>query len=229
MIKIDTKSASHPLHYPPGYFPFIFCFSPYLLDISPIMSNRDSSRSYIHLTASHHVLYLEEWVHEKLPFDDIDVNLNQDSDDEEYLTGNFGHSQPQHPSNGTFGASRTYARPVPPAWKDLSLSEFLADHENFPRDGTILKRINREDFLEAREDKTMDEHDISAISTSSLGQNVLDAFTSEGLSQNLDGLDNSPNLRPHARSSVSPAGTMNTPEMNRVRRSYETPVARIMR
>lgn len=97
---------------------------------------RDSQASYIHLKDSHYALYISNWVHDKLPNEDIEVQgFHVDDDEDEDSTAM---------QQASFGSLRTHKKNIHHLWKDLDLQKFLKEDSSSifeSQDNTILKKL----------------------------------------------------------------------------------------
>ncbi|KAH3669378.1 hypothetical protein OGAPHI_001499 [Ogataea philodendri] len=97
----------------------------------------------------HHILFQEKWEIDKLPFDDIDVNINgipgQDNSLQEFLSSGEEQDNDLNIINGAnpmFNSSysnRMRQKHKKLNWKDLGLAELLSANESV-QDHTILSR-----------------------------------------------------------------------------------------
>ncbi|KAH3667905.1 hypothetical protein WICMUC_005183 [Wickerhamomyces mucosus] len=177
--------------------------------------SRDSQISYVHLTKSHHSLYVSNWVRDKLPHDDIE-NLRIDDDDNE-ITTNI--------QNLSFANLRNNKKQQNAIWKDLDLDSFL--NEGKPREGnfgdlTILKSLNISDhkqFLDIPSPTINNRNDLS-------DSNISNA------SVNNNNNNNSNNNNLPVFEITTPVVPRNRPSQRSVsgsRNNFQTPVARTMR
>lgn len=102
--------------------------------------SRDSSFSYLHLKSSHHVLYINNWVNDKIPYDNVDIQgMNFDDEDDQVPL-----------QNAAFGAIRSNKRNKQTIWKDFELKRMFDCDKEFLEevdDGLLLKKIQANERL----------------------------------------------------------------------------------
>lgn len=96
--------------------------------------SRDSHASHLHLTDSHYALYISNWVHDKLPNEEIEAPGLQIDDEDDSSTI----------QQTAFGSIKSHRKSKVAAWKDLGLAKFMGDE--FDKlseieDKTILKKL----------------------------------------------------------------------------------------
>lgn len=166
--------------------------------------SKDSQFNFIHLKESHHVLYLSNWVHDKLPFDAIDnphvLNFENDHD--------VSLSLPP----ATFGSIKSNKKKSE-SWKDLDTFKFIDDENGFnnqPNNDGLLKNI---EIIDLNLDKSPEkEFDSSYLFNSSF---------SNSSSSSLPNIEIT--ATPDTRSRSSQRKNFQTPA------NYQTPISRIMR
>lgn len=219
------------------------------------MSTRDSHFSFIHLEDPNHVLHMEKWQDNPIPFDDIDTQALFDA------TANLF---PQYLleeeedggipiSSSTIGAKIIKDRKLlkDRTWQDLGIFDrFLEESAPKRRDETILKSVYTKlhnpvydvdnehpeltmaEFLSSGYEVDMvDEHEISSsdiVNDSIMGNTGDLSLTSSDL------LGPSGNFSMNVRSSSVNSNAVQTPRPPRTRqlstdRNFQTPITRIIR
>ncbi|GMM34195.1 hypothetical protein DASC09_015200 [Saccharomycopsis crataegensis] len=98
--------------------------------------SRGSDFSFIHMKNPHHIIYMQEWSRDILPYDDIELSerylheLSNDTPDSHLYRENNGASL----QSGAFGSSinnKTHQKRLKEySWKDLDLKRFLTENHS---------------------------------------------------------------------------------------------------
>ncbi|ODV96207.1 hypothetical protein PACTADRAFT_49595 [Pachysolen tannophilus NRRL Y-2460] len=219
------------------------------------MPARDSQKNYIHMSNSHHVLYLERWINDKLPFNDIDFNailLQQqqsmqfqnsnflknailiDEEDEEELASNRPYLNQQFGGSANINGLNGLGKKLLTnnIWQDLDLQIFLNEANNNNssgdiRDNTILKHLNKQALSV---DNDHNNNDTSGTND--------DSFDFDGDDSDDDGDNNGVPLNTKTdeandivmRSASTASDLSSTPISRNTRKNhYQTPITRIIR
>lgn len=208
--------------------------------------SRDSHISYLHLTKSHHSLYLANWVRDKLPHDDIEA-MNFELDEDFEVPTNV-----QSLSFANMKSKRKGFSENAHSWRNLDLQRFLEQEggakyptDSNARDNTILKKLNIADKSEISSSSSSDHlEEISNIRVPATPSGQMGPVLTPTLNKIGDG-GGYPSLgfegtNPNSVNNITdpPNNTVNitTPEMMRNRpsqrtfsSSFQTPTSRIMR
>ncbi|CAH2351423.1 hypothetical protein CLIB1423_03S05974 [[Candida] railenensis] len=215
------------------------------------MSTRDSHFSFIHLEDPNHVLYMEKWNEEPIPFDDIDThalfeataNLFPQYLLEEEEDGGIPIS------SSTIGAKIFKDRKLlkERTWTDIGIYErFSKTTGSSQRDETILKHIYTNsdsvdeftiaDFLsngyEADEDRDQDPGSPDMVNDSIMGGTG--DLSLNSTSDFIGPSSNTFTMNPTRSVSNSSTNQIQTPRPPRTRqpssdRNFQTPITRIIR
>ncbi|CAI5759211.1 unnamed protein product [Candida verbasci] len=196
--------------------------------------SKDGIYSYVQFDDPSKVIYMENWINEPIPFNDIDTtNLIEKTGE---LFANDDEEDEINLNSLQFG-SKTYKnrKSKNKKWMDLNIEHFLKDSERDKKliDETLLPGLtNVSEFLTDGQDQIDDHlilqspelnHDFSINSTSDLINHASNTFL---------------NLRSHSNQQQQSNQSQNsqvfqTPRPGRVRQvssdKFQTPIARIMR
>lgn len=115
--------------------------------------SRDSHATHLHLTDSHYALYISNWVHDKLPNEEIEAPGLQIDDEDE--TSSIQQT--------TFGSIKSHRKSKPAAWRDLGLQKFIDD------DFSQLSEIEDKTILKKLENLHQMDSDVSDQADTSMG------------------------------------------------------------
>ncbi|GME84324.1 unnamed protein product [[Candida] boidinii] len=116
---------------------------------------RDSEYSYVHMTNPNHILFMETWQQDILPFDDIDIPATNIYKSDNLIEQFLQTSKDSDPDASIIGGNNAAAsatnklnkKAKKSHWAHLGINELLSNDENI-RDTTILKHPQRQERVD---------------------------------------------------------------------------------